>query len=143
VNNFNYYAPRYDRTHDINAVASYMLNKKWKLTSVISFATGQAYTLPIGRTQTFNDPFGQNNNAYFDIGSVNSNRLPDYFRIDIGATHTGTFFGGKSELQLQIVNVLNRKNIWFYQYDFDLNPVGRNEIQLLPIIPTVSYSVQF
>ena len=143
VNNFNYYAPRYDRTHDINAVASYMLNKKWKLTSVISFATGQAYTLPIGRTQTFNDPFGQNNNAYFDIGTVNSNRLPDYFRIDIGATHTGTFFGGKSELQLQIVNVFNRKNIWFYQYDFDLNPVGRNEIQLLPIIPTVSYSVQF
>lgn len=143
VNNFNYYPPRYDRTHDINAVLSYMLSKKWKITSVFSFATGQAYTLPIGRTQTFNEPFGQNDRGYFDIGTVNDSRLPDYMRWDIGMTRNGTFFGGKSELQIQIVNVLNRKNIWFYQYDFDLNPVGRNQIQLLPLIPTLSYTVSF
>lgn len=143
VNNNRYYAPKYDRTHDVNLIATYQLSKRWKVTSVFNYATGQAYTLPIGRTQTFLNPFDNQNNYYFDIGTVNGARLPSYMRLDVGFTRTGTFFGGKSELQLQLVNVLNRKNIWFYLYDFDSNPVSRTEVPLLPILPTISYSVNF
>lgn len=143
VNANNYYSPKYDRTHDVNFVATYQLSKNWKFTNVVSFSTGQAYTLPIGRTRTFSDPFGGTSYEYFDVGNVNSSRMPDYFRWDLAFTKSGTFFGGKSELQLQLVNVLNTKNVWFYTYDFEDNPVSRSSVPLLPIIPTVSYSVQF
>ncbi|TNE68568.1 TonB-dependent receptor [bacterium] len=143
VNNNQYYSPKYDRTHDVNLVLNYQLSKRWKITSVFNYATGQAYTLPIGRTQTYLNPFSTVQSNYFDIGTVNGARLPSYTRMDIGFTRTGTFFGGKSELQLQIINILNNKNIWFYLYDFDSNPVKRTEVPLLPILPTISYSVNF
>jgi len=73
---------------------------------------------------------------------VNASRLPAYHRADISFTREGTFFGlGKSALQLQIINIYSRRNIWFYQFDLEENPAVQSEVPLLPILPTVSYTL--
>jgi hypothetical protein len=143
VNNNRFYPPKYDRTHDLNIVANYELSKRWRATGVFSYATGQAYTLPSGRTQLDN-PFSSVPDDVLIVGKLNASRLPAYHRLDVGFTRKGQFFNvGPAELQLQLINVYSRRNVWFYSYDFEANPVKVESVNLLPIIPSVSYTVSF
>jgi len=143
VNEQKFYPPKYDRTHDANIVANYQLSRKWRSTAVFSYATGQAYTLPNGRTE-FDNPFSSPRDNVLTVGRLNASRLPAYHRLDVGFTRSGKFFDfGTSELQLQLINVYSRRNVWFYTYDFEANPVKVESVNLLPILPTVSYTVKF
>ncbi|KPQ00658.1 MAG: TonB-dependent receptor [Bacteroidetes bacterium HLUCCA01] len=136
-----FYPPKYDRTHDVNLVVNYRLSPRWKSTLVFSYATGQAYTRVLGRAEVEN-PFSTTPEQPVLVGKVNASRLPAYHRADISFTREGTFFGlGKSALQLQIINIYSRRNIWFYQFDLEENPAVQSEVPLLPILPTVSYTL--
>jgi hypothetical protein len=142
-NNDNYYPPKYDRTHDFNVVLNYRLSRKWRSTAVFNFATGQAYTKALGRTE-ISDPFGTSPGRPIIVGKVNASRLPDYHRLDLGFTREGRFFNlGTSEFQIQVINTYSRRNIWFYQFDLEDNPATQSEVPLLPILPTLTYTVQF
>jgi len=139
-----FYPPKYDRRHDINLVGNYQLSNRWKFTASFNFATGQAYTKVLGRYAQFDLPFTNEDRNTFTVGKVNASRLPNYHRMDISFSRAGRFFDlGDSELQLQLINVYSRRNVWFYSFDFDENPVQVNEVNLLPILPSVSYTVKF
>lgn len=139
-----FYPPKYDRTHDINITTSYRFSTRWSANAVFSYATGQAYTKPLGRTQISGLPWTTTPRDLFTVGNVNASRLPSYHRLDLSFSRRGTFFSlGEAEWQLQIINVYSRRNVWFYNYDFDENPIKRNDVNLLPIIPSVSYTVNF
>lgn len=139
-----FYSPKYDRTHDVNLVLNYELSRRWKFTAIFNYATGQAYTEPTGRMQIIDMPWSNLVRETFIVEKLNDARLPDYHRLDIAFTRKGTFFKiADAEWQFQLINVYSRRNIWFYQYDFDKNPVEREEVALLPIIPSFSYTVHF
>lgn len=140
-----FYPPKYDRRNDVNLVANYRLSSRWKVTGAWTYATGQAYTLVLGRYATFDNDFqGPGENNSFVVGKVNASRLPSYHRLDLSFSRTGTFFGlGDAELQLQVINVYNRRNVWFQSFDFEDNPVRREDVTLLPVIPAISYTVKF
>jgi hypothetical protein len=140
-----YYPPKYDRRNDINLVLNYNLSRKWKVTGSFNYATGQAFTEVLGRYSLFDDPFSSGSEiGSFTVNEVNAARLPSYQRMDLSFSRQGTFFGlGNAELQLQIINVLNRKNVWFQNYDFDDNPIDVTDVTLLPILPSISYTVKF
>ncbi len=144
-NQARFYPPKYDRRNDVNLILNYDLSRKWKVTSAWVYATGQAYTLALGRYARYDDPFSSGDPIdNFTVGKVNASRLPSYHRLDLSFSRRGTFFNiGESELQLQIINVYSRKNVWFQSFDFEENPVVRNDVNLLPILPTVSYTVKF
>ena len=139
-----FYPPKYDRRHDINVVGNYQLSNRWKFTASFNFASGQAYTEVLGRYAQFDLPFTNEDRNTFTVGKVNASRLPNYHRMDISFSRAGRFFDlGDSELQLQLINIYSRRNVWFYSFDFDENPVQVNEVNLLPILPSVSYTVKF
>ncbi len=139
-----FYPPKYDRLHDMNVVLSYRLGNRWSTNAVFNYATGQAYTEPMGRTEFSNVPWGNLRRESFTVGRLNASRLPSYHRLDLSFSRQGNFFGmGNAEWQFQLINVYSRRNIWFYTFDFDENPVERNEVTLLPILPSVSYTVNF
>lgn len=139
-----YYPPKYDRTHDANAVLNYRLSSRWSSSAVFSYATGQAYTEPLGRTEFSGVPWGNIKRETFTVGRLNASRLPSYHRLDLSFSREGSFFGmGDAEWKFQIINVYSRRNTWFYNYNFDENPVERTEVSLLPILPSVSYTVNF
>lgn len=89
-------------------------------------------------------PFVSPNLGVLVSSSLNNARLPPYHRVDIGFTRSGSFFGiGSYELQLQVVNVYSRRNLWFVMYDFDENPPEQTLVKQLPILPNISFSVSF
>lgn len=76
----------------------------------------------------------------------NNARLPAYHRLDLGVTNRGRFLGfADYELQLQVINAYNRRNIWFYLFEFPENmPVDRREVPQIPVpIPNVSFTLHF
>ncbi len=142
-NEGRFYPPKYDRTHDVNVVANYDLSRRWRATATFAYATGQAYTRALGRTQ-YEDPFSSVPADEIINGKVNASRLPAYHRLDLGVTRLGRLFGlADTELQIQLINVYNRRNTWFYQFDFDENPAKMETVQMLPILPNFSYTVKF
>ncbi|WP_069133047.1 TonB-dependent receptor [Rhodohalobacter halophilus] len=139
-----FYPPKYDRKHDANIVATYQISDRWSFSTVFNFASGQPYTEPLGRTQLNGVPWGSAERDIFTVGKVNASRLPSYHRLDFSFSREGRFFNlGDAEWQFQVINAYSRRNIWFYNYDFDENPVERQDVQLLPIIPSISYTVNF
>src|SRR5690625_5551496 len=93
------------------------------MTAVFSYATGQAYTKPLGRTQVTGLPWTTEPQDLFIVGNINSSRLPSYHRLDLSLSRKGNFFQlGDAEWQFQLINVYSRRNVWFYTYDFDENP---------------------
>ncbi len=140
-----FYPPKYDRKNDIKIILNYDLNKKWTFTGAWVYATGQAYTEPTGRYAMYDEPYsGVLRNDLLSVEKVNAARLPAYHRMDISFARTGTFFGvGNTELQIQIINAYNRRNVWFTQFDFDKNPVKQSDVTLLPILPAISYTLSF
>ena len=138
------YPPKYDRRNDVNLVLSYKLSRKWKSTISFNYATGQAYTEVLVQYSANNTPWANDQLNTFTVGKINASRLPPYHRMDISFSRLGTFFGlGNAEWQFQIINVYSRRNVWFYNFDFDENPVERTEVPLLPLLPTISYTVNF
>lgn len=139
-----FYPPKYDRMHDLNVVLEYKFNDRWSSTLTFNYATGQAFTKPLGRTTAFDFPTSATALDQLVVGRVNASRLPPYHRVDIGVSREGTFFGiGKAKWQFQLINAYSRRNIWFYNYDLDENPAERKEVPLLPILPTISYTLDF
>lgn len=143
-NQNRYFPPRYDRRHDITALINYEISDRWFVSSTFSYQTGQAYTKPTGRTGLVNSPFQNTRTNTLIVGRVNASRMPAYHRLDLSATRRGDFFGiADSEFQLQIINVYSRRNIWFFSYDFEENPPTVQEVPLLPILPSVTYTLNF
>ncbi|MCB0275944.1 MAG: TonB-dependent receptor [Calditrichaeota bacterium] len=142
-NEDEYYPPKYDRIHDLNVVSNYYLGKKWRFTAVFSYATGQAYTNVLGN-YSLSLPTGSDDLYPFVVGKLNRARLPAYHRLDIGFTKDGKFFGlGNYQLQLQLINAYSRRNVWFYSFDLSENPIKRDTVQMLPIIPNISFTLDF
>ena len=144
VNENSYYAPKYDRTHDLNLTTTARLTRKWSFTSVFSYATGQAYTRPESQYRLTNSPFELQQTDVL-ISPFNGARLPAYHRLDVGFMRKGTLFGGDSELQIQLINAYSRRNIWFYFYEFeDDGSITQNVVPQIPVpVPNISYTLRF
>lgn len=142
-NDNKFYPPKYDRIHDVNLVLNYKLSKKWRATATFNYATGQAYTRVLG-TYSVQLPTSSQNRDPFIVGDLNAARLPPYHRFDIGFTRSGKFFiGGNYQLHLQVINLYSRRNVWFYNYDLNKNPITREDVRMLPIVPNISLTVDF
>lgn len=139
-----FFAPKYDRLHDLTLVTQLDIGRGWSWTTAGTYATGQAYTEPTAYYEVNTIPVLGGSVPVFYTSVLNGARLPAYHRVDTGFTREGRFFNiGSYELQLQAVNVYNRRNVWFVQLDTSQTPVRRAPVRQLPILPNVSFSVRF
>ncbi|MFQ5572129.1 MAG: TonB-dependent receptor domain-containing protein [Rhodothermales bacterium] len=142
------YPPKYDRRHDLNMVINYRLGRSWRATGVFVYATGQAYTEPTAQYKLLGSELltGEIATDVLVTPGLNRARLPAYHRLDLGFAKLGRFFGlADYELQLQVINVYGRRNIWFYFHEFkNDNTIKRNEIPQIPIpLPNISLTLKF
>nr|WP_324721317.1 TonB-dependent receptor [Salinimicrobium sp. HB62] len=141
INNSQWYATAYDKPHDLSFTASYELNKKWDLNANFVFQTGLPTTYPGGQYRF--------ENMIIPVYSArNSNRLPDYHRLDISATYTPSKnrkSNYRSSWNFGIYNVYARKNA--VSLSFRQNQeTSRNEavrLSLFGIVPSVTYNFKF
>ncbi len=129
-----------DRTHDLSIVGIYKAGTRWTLSSTFVYNTGNAVTFPAGKYQI-------NNQTYFYYSKRNSDRMPEYHRLDLAATLEAKP-GRKlqSSWSLGFYNVYNRKNA--YSIDFQDDPEDSTKTQavkttLFGIIPSITWNFKF
>lgn len=145
LNNGEKYPAKYDRRNDLSLVTMYSLNKKWKVSGVFIYGTGNATTLP-ERFYIINGTLTQ------EYSKINQYRLAAYHRFDVSATYTPV---PKKKRKLQsswvfsIYNTYNRLNPYFIYFDQEGSPynnslkVSAKQVSLFPIIPSVTWNFVF
>lgn len=129
-----------DRTHDLSLVSIYKASERWTFSSTFVFNTGNAVTFPVGKYQL-------NNKTIYYYPERNSDRMPNYHRLDLSATLEGK--PGKklqSSWSFGVYNAYNRKNA--YSIDFRDDPDNANRTQavrttLFGIIPSITWNFKF
>lgn len=134
------YHPKYDRRNDITLAGNYQINENWKFSAVFTYATGQAYTYGVARTQYI--VLGNPTDVTIP-GKLYNRRLSPYHRLDLSITKQTIFLGLHGSWYFQIFNVYNRRNVWFKQFDTSKNPTDITDVKLLPIIPTFGFDFEF
>ena len=146
---FQWYAPVFDRRHNINLVGNYLFgkDKDIELSLRWNFGSGLPFTPTTGYFQgePFNDgvttDYTTSNPQELSIllGTLNSARLPTYHRFDITVKKRWKFKKTKSLLEatLGVTNIYNRDNIFY------VNRVTNEKVFQLPILPSIGVSYSF
>ena len=141
---------RYDRRHDISFVLSHELSERWSASASWVYGTGNAVTLP---TYQYPTPSGQHYYGGFDsfegLGEKNAFRMSDYHRLDLSFEYRKPKKWGESAWIFSIYNAYIHNNPYFIIPDYEYDPQSGEyrqsfqEVSILPIIPTISYSFKF
>ncbi len=122
-----------DQRHEFKTV--HMLEVgKWKLSGTWIYATGKPFTAPEGYFPAAG--VGATPITIFQIGAVNSFRLPDYHRLDLSATYQWNWGSWKMESGLSIYNVYDRTNTKFRRFDVAIIDPSGGELLDQPKIVT-------
>jgi hypothetical protein len=140
INHGDWYPVRYDKTHDLSMVSSIRLGKRWTLSGIWNYATGNAVTFPSGKYILDNNPV-----PYYT--ERNGYRMPAYHRLDISATLDGKKHKRfSSAWDFSVYNIYNRLNAYIITFqESETNP-GNTEavkLSLFGIVPSVTYSFRF
>lgn len=141
LNNGRPFPFRYDRRHDFNISANYQISKKWDVSVTWYFGTGYPVTIPVEKyTPALNIVSGVQHNLIYYYPALYNYRLPDYHRLDLGIHYKTKNRLGQHILSFDIFNAYNRKNPvnMFYMLNYSFK-----EIYLIPIIPSLSYTLKF
>ncbi|MEW7279245.1 TonB-dependent receptor [Aquimarina sp. 2201CG1-2-11] len=141
INEGKWYNTPHDRTHDLSITGIYKLSDKWTLSSNLVFQTGRPVTYPNGQYQ------------YEDLSIAsyserNSNRLPEYHRLDISATYSPNKKPDrrwKGEWVFSVYNAYNRRNAASISFGQNLE-TGANEATrtaIFGIVPSITYNFKF
>jgi hypothetical protein len=145
LNAGNRFPAKYDRRNDLSVVATYELSRKWKLSGIFVYGTGNATTIP-KRFYIINGVLTQ------EYSDINSYRLKPYHRLDLSANYTPK---PKKKKKIQtnwafgIYNVYSRLNPYFIYFDQEGSPyngtlkVQAKQVSLFPIIPSVTLNFKF
>lgn len=140
INNNKWYNATQDRTHDIAIVGIYELSKKWTLSGNFIFYTGSAVTFPTGKYQV-------NGQTAYYYNSRNADRMPNYHRLDFGATlQLKKTKKWSKELVISLYNVYGRENAFGINFRDNKDNPNLTEIvqtSLFRWVPSISYNFKF
>ena len=156
IQKHGWYYPKYDRTHTLNIVGDVTIPflKNLHFNYAVLASSGQPFTPPIGRYNhwevyhyAFTDEWYQNEQLL--VGRKNAERLPMYFRLDLGLKQKKSLFGFPYERYLQLINVTNHVNPLSYQYRAKENRLTgealgleRAAVPMFPFFFTVGYWIE-
>ncbi|NQU88277.1 MAG: TonB-dependent receptor, partial [Mariniphaga sp.] len=143
INNGEAYPSSYDRTHDISVVLNYELSKKFTLSTNWVYATGNPTTYPVAK-------YDVQGNTVYQYAKRNSNRIPDYHRLDLSVTYNPKKNEKrkiKRTINLSLYNVYARRNAYSVSFrQNEDNPMVSEATRLSiigSIIPAITYNFKF
>ena len=140
INMSEWYNTPYDKPHDISINSEYRINKKLKIVGNFIFQTGQPTNYP-------NSQYTYMNLNVPNYGKRNSQRLPNYHRMDVNLTLNPENKNKKVESSwvFGIYNLYNRDNASSIIFRRN-NETLKNEavqISIFGIVPSVTYNFKF
>jgi hypothetical protein len=143
INNGKEYPSSYDRTHNISLVTNYDLSKRWNFSASWIFATGNPTSYPVAKYDV------QGNTMYY-YSDRNSNRIPDYHRLDVSFTYDfkkNEHRKVKQSLNFSIYNLYARRNaysVYFRQNEDNPNVSEATRLSIIgSMIPSITYNFNF
>lgn len=140
VNGGAYFPAKYDRTHDLNLVASWQRNQ-WTFGAMYKLASGTALTLPTAK-------YLIGERVISEYSERNALRMPLYHRMDVSASLVPQRHPNVTWV-FSIYNLYNRRNPYFMYFDvqgsvenYSLD-INLEEVSLFPIMPSISYELEF
>ncbi|KAB2907985.1 MAG: TonB-dependent receptor [Ignavibacteriales bacterium] len=137
------FPPRYDTRHSINLQAGWIFYDGWQINAVWRFSTGLPFTGIAGYYDKWNIPdpwsqwyaIGQYDPAFL-YGARNAQRLPSYHRLDISLSKSFRLFFTKIDLDVSLLNVYDRHNIFYFVRDTG------ERVDMLPFLPSASLRIE-
>lgn len=108
INGNEWYPSRFDQTHNLSITAFYEAGKRWSLSANFVYVTGTPNTFP---TSTYS--FQEYEALHNGLNNRNNIRIPEYHRLDFGATLKGKDRPNKkwnNEWVFSIYNIYSRRN---------------------------------
>jgi hypothetical protein len=147
------YAPIFDRRLDIDLLVQADLPRRVEASARVHVGTGLPYTRPLGAytyyeldlhdgRRTPQAPAGDDPHAVL-LGERNAERYPTYQRVDVSLRRSGRVRGAAVTTYVEVLNVLNRRNVLFYFYQLDRDPPLRSGISMFPLLPTLGVELRF
>ena len=145
LNNGEQFPARYDRRHDLSVVGSYRISKRWSVSAVFVYGSGGAMTVPASR-------YFINGNIVTEYGDRNSFRLPDYHRLDLGATlhpNPKKKKRFRSTWNFGIYNVYSRQNPYFIYFASEVDEdnqtvtIEARQVSVFPILPSITWNFKW
>lgn len=140
INDGNSFPARQDRTHDVSLVGIYNMNENWSFSANWVFYTGAAATFPSGKYEID----GQTINLYTER---NGYRMPDYHRLDLGATYYfNSSVDDEMSLTFSVYNAYARENAYRITFEEkEDNPAETQAVKLalFSIVPSITFNFRF
>lgn len=150
INNGNIFPYKYDHRHDVEVILTQKLGKRWEVSASWHYTSGAPLTLPVSSyhgvgTSSPWDP-GNNTNDPLDRYDGRYNyRTKDVHRLDLSITYSKQKKYWRKSWNLSIYNVYNQKNPFIYYMKRDEEQKQRylSNVTVMPILPSLTYSVKF
>jgi hypothetical protein len=143
INDGKEYPSSYDRTHDVSVVTNYDISKRWNFSATWIYSTGNPTSYPIAKYDV------QGNTIYY-YSARNSNRIPDYHRLDLSVTYDfkkNERKKVKQSLNFAIYNAYARRNAYsvtFRQNEDNPNVSEATRLSIIgSVIPSLTYNFNF
>lgn len=148
VNLGNSFPFRFDRRHDLKIVFQHAIFDWWRISANWILSSGFAYSLP---QEEFIYPSSSGGAPVINFGAKNSFRMPYYHRFDLNMNFSFKSYRLLHTFNVGVYNIYNRANPLYYDIrttfinDNDVLKEVREYVQvtLLPILPSVNYSIRF
>jgi len=137
INNGDPYPSSYDRTHNVSVVANYDITPRLNFSTTWVFLTGNPTSYPLAK-------YSVQGNAIFYYADRNSNRIPDYHRLDVSLTYDfkkNERRKYKQSLNLSVYNVYARRNAYSVTFKQNAENPNVTEATRLSIIGSVIPSI--
>ena len=150
INNNNWYANKFDRTHNLSSVAMYELGKRWSLSSTFTYQSGTPFNFA-NQKYAIQDYWVGNNSD----NARNNFRMTAYHRFDISATlkskdkerNSKIFKNYSWELVFGVYNLYGRRNPFSFYPKQNPDIPGQLDAYRLSIIgapiPSFTYNFKF
>ncbi|MDO4715393.1 MAG: TonB-dependent receptor [Bacteroidales bacterium] len=146
INRGRWFPYTYDRRHSFNVMLNHKFSPRFELGASWVFYTGGAVTLATGHTH-IEYPRGMFFNSASPglVTSRNNFRLPATHRLNLSLSwHKPLKRGGTRTWNLSVFNAYNAMNPSFvYGSDNSAGNYVVKKLTLLPIIPSITYTIRF
>jgi hypothetical protein len=138
------YVYDFDEPNILTVVANYKLNPGWDAGFKWLYSSGLPIT-PVLLGEASAAPATVNGSpvTYYDpkTGPVNSQRLPDYIRLDLSTSFSTVYDTWEWRLYFDIINVLHNQDVLGYQYNSDYTQ--QTAVLDLPFLPYIGFEAKY
>jgi hypothetical protein len=144
--NPQWYYPLQDQRHTLHLVTNIRPFRNWIVSGRLSYFSGRPET-PIEDWYLELDKDPPHYPIWVaEYGSLNSQRLENYLRLDVRIQWMLGFEHSNMALYLDVLNATNRKNLYVYSYNSGNPPRSKPErenVYNLPVMPILGVTYQF